>query len=77
MDHASIESLNINVYCRLFSDIIPQKICVLRKSELDTFAWNTCGGCSIGLLQYRVKRCADAMSDLLDGRAASGLQQGT
>lgn len=42
----------INVYCRLFSDIVPMGICSLRKKELNTFGWQSCNGCAIGLLQY-------------------------
>lgn len=43
---------SIDIYCRLFADIVPLHICVLRKKELNTFGWNTCSGCAVGLLQY-------------------------
>lgn len=46
---------NIDVYCRLFYDIVPMNVCFLRKKELDTFGWNTCSGCTVRLLQQWAK----------------------
>ena len=46
------QGATIDVFCRLFHDIVPMNICHLRKKELDTFGWNTCSGCSVGLIQY-------------------------
>ena len=42
---------NIMVFCRLFSDCVPMNVCTLRKRELDSFGWNSCSGCTIGLVQ--------------------------
>jgi hypothetical protein len=42
----------ITVYCRLFYDVVPVHVCVMRKKELSTFGWKTCSGCAVGLLQY-------------------------
>ena len=42
---------HIIVYCRLFHDIVPMNVCLLRKKELDASVWSTCSGCSVGLLQ--------------------------
>jgi hypothetical protein len=41
---------NYEVYCRLFYDIVPMKVCSLRRRELATSGWNTCSGCIVGLL---------------------------
>ncbi|MHB8844276.1 MAG: hypothetical protein ACYC7L_05945 [Nitrospirota bacterium] len=49
----------INVYCRLFSDVVPMGICILRKKELNTFGWQSCSGCAIGLLQYSLGSCEE------------------
>ena len=40
-----------NVYCRLFSDIVPVQVCMTRKRGLDVFAWNACRSCPAGLQQ--------------------------
>lgn len=50
-DEEKNKEKDIMVYCRLFSDFIPMQICTLRKRELNPFGWNSCSGCTIGLVQ--------------------------
>lgn len=40
------------VYCRLFYDVVPMQICTLRQKELKTFGWDTCNGCTVGLMRH-------------------------
>lgn len=47
---------NITIYCLLFDDVVPMSVCRRRKKDLNTFGWNNCGGCTVGLSQQWPKQ---------------------
>ena len=54
-DALSHKKIDVNIFCLVSRDIVPLQVCSLRKKELNTFAWNTCSGCTIGLMMHRTR----------------------